>query len=313
MNLDYLMNNIDKKRLQEIALLDCLASSLAVNSIFNNNGIDYSAITPEIEEAFNLQFPSLELSDLENYDSEQILGIVNGWKGKLFEINLRDGLNEGHDIGGIKLDYNQTAELIQDPTNKGFDLIITDDNGEIIEELQAKATNSISYIKDAIEKYPEYDIIATEESANLLGSDFNTVAEINGVEIHNSQISNDELTSEVENVLPDDGFDLLGFSFLLVPLIRNGKRYLVGRYTVEKAVSSFVKDSSNSGIAIAGGGLMALLGMGTGIGIVAAFAIRLAIGNNSEWSDLNKYDKINDNKIWDDLDRSNNINDCDLW
>jgi len=313
MDIKELIKDIDKKRLQELALLDCLASALTVNAIFKDGGIDFSSITPEMGEAFHLQYPNLELSDLENYSEEQFLGIVNGWKGKLFEVNLRNGLNEGNDIGGIHLDHGQVAELVKNPTNEGFDLIITDHSGHVVDEIQAKATDSISYIHETIEKYPDYDIIATEESANLLGSNFDSVAEINGVDIHNSLMSNEDLTSKIENVFPDDDFHIEGFSFLLVPLVRNGHRYLVGKYTVEKAVSTFVEDSGRSAIAIAGGSMLALIGMGTGVGIVAAFVIRMAIGNNKSWGDLDRYDKIDDGKIWGDLDRYKGIKDSNIW
>lgn len=313
MELDDLLENIDKKRLQELALLDCLASALTVNSIFKEGGIDYSAITPEMEEAFQLQYPNMDIFSLENYDSDQIVGIINGWKGKLFEVNLRDGLNDGLDIGGIKLDYNHTAQLIQDPTNPGFDLQILDDSGVIVEELQAKATNSISYINETIEKYPDFDIITTEEMADSLGSNFDTVTEINGVAIHNSHLTNEELTNEVGEIFNDDSFDIFGLSFLLVPIVRNGRNYLAGRSTVEKAVTTFVQDSSKSIIAIGGGSTLALLGMSTGIGIVASFVIRMAIGNNREWGDLNKYNHIDDKQIWGDLNKYDNIKDSDIW
>lgn len=315
MNYNELVVDFNKKRAQELALMDCLASALSVNSIFKNGGIDYASITPEMEEAFSLQYPNMKISDIENYSEDEVIGIVNGWKGKLFEVNLRDGLNEGKNIGGIQLDFNQTAELAESPTNPGFDLFIRDDNsGQIVKELQAKATDNITYIKESIQKYPDYDIIATEEAAEDLGSNFDSISEINGVEIHNARISNEELTEEIESVISDKGIDILAFSFLLVPIIRHGRKYLIGRYTAEKAVSSFVKDSSKSAVAIAGGGLIALLGVGAGVGALAAFAIRLSIRNEDKlWGDLNRYNNINDKDIWGDLNRYKNIDDKDIW
>jgi hypothetical protein len=98
-----------------------------------------------------------------------------------------------------------------------------------------------------------------------------------------------------------------------VPIVRNGRNYLAGRSTVEKAVTTFVQDSSKSIIAIGGGSTLALLGMSTGIGIVASFVIRMAIGNNREWGDLNKYNHIDDKQIWGDLNKYDNIKDSDIW
>ncbi|KUO69813.1 MAG: hypothetical protein APF83_04795 [Lutibacter sp. BRH_c52] len=304
MNTDYLFDNLNKKRIQELALIDCFASALSVGSIFTENGVDFQAITPEMEEAFNLQYPNLEIKDLINYNDEQLSGIINGWKGKLFEVNLRDGLNNGDNIGGISLDFNQSAELVSNPTNEGFDLIIVDDEtGQIVSELQAKATNSFSYIKETIEKYPDYDIITSEEAANQLGSDFDYVTELNGVNIHNSGITNEELTNEIENVFDDDGFNIFEFSFVLIPLVRNGHKYLAGSYTVEKAVTSMTNDVTKSAIAIAGGSAIVLLGLGTGSGIVATIAIRMAMGKpkNDIWGDLDRYKKSGQKADWGNL------------
>ncbi len=311
MNDKELFGDLNKKRIQELALLDCFASALSVGSIFNENGVEFKAITPKMEEAFNLQYPNMEINDLINYDDEQLQGIINGWKGKLFEVNLRDGLNNGEDIGGISLDFNQSAELISNPTNEGFDLIILDDDtGQIVSELQAKTTNSISYIKETIEKYPDYDIITTEEAANELGSNFDSVTELNGVNIHNSGITNEELTNKIETTFDDNGFDIFAFSFILIPLIRNGHRYLAGRYTVEKAVSTITNDVTKSAIAIAGGSVFVLLGLGTGIGIVATIAFRLAMGEpkNDIWGDLDRYKNSKRKADWSNIQDIKRLN-----
>jgi hypothetical protein len=300
MKIEELFEDLNNKRIQELALLDCFASALSLGLIFKENGVDFNAITPKMEEAFNLQYPNLEINDLINYNDDQLQGIISGWKGKLFEVNLRDGLNNGENIGGIKLDFNQTAELVSNPTNEGFDLVILDDDtGQIVDELQAKATNSVSYIRETIEKYPDYEIITTEEAANELGSSFDSVTEINGVNIYNSGVTNDELTSEIKKPFDSD-VDIFAFSFILIPVIRNGHKYLAGRYTVEKAVTSITSDVTKSALAIAGGSILVLLGLGTGIGIIAYFAIRMTMGKpkNDIWGDLNRYKNLKIKADW---------------
>ena len=298
MKFDKLLGKINSFRKSELALFDCIASGVSVNSIFNSDGISYSSITPQMEEAFNMQFPNLKLTDLENYDSTQMQGIVNGWKGKLFEVNLRDKLNNGENIGGIQLEIDQTAYLAESPTNPGFDLTIENDAGFIVEELQIKATNSVSYIKETIEKYPDYDIITTDEIANNFSPEY--ITNIDGVDLINSGVSNEELTQTIEEVVvTDNSIGLLEFSPLLVAIIINGRKYLIGKYSLEKAVSEFVQDSSKSAMAVAGGSLVALIGLGTGVGILAAIAIRLGIKNdNTNWENIDRYKDINDKDLW---------------
>ena len=48
----------------------------------------------------------------------------------------------------------QQARLAQNPNQPGWDLSFEDANGEVVQDLQLKATDSISYVETAKEKYP---------------------------------------------------------------------------------------------------------------------------------------------------------------
>jgi len=92
----------------------------------------------------------------ENYDErEKLTGILNLIKGKFFErlVVLKENLD--HD--------ELSAELIKDEMNPSTDIIVKNNlTGEKL-ELSLKATDSTSYIHEALEKYPDDPIMATSE------------------------------------------------------------------------------------------------------------------------------------------------------
>ena len=60
-------------------------------------------------------------------------------KGKLFEIEMVDHLNRGGLPDGLHVVIAESA------TKPGWDIQITDANGQVSELLQAKATESVSF------------------------------------------------------------------------------------------------------------------------------------------------------------------------
>ena len=52
-----------------------------------------------------------------------------------------------------------------DPSQPGWDIQILNADGTVDQVLQAKATESVSYVKEALEKYPDIEIVTTEEVA----------------------------------------------------------------------------------------------------------------------------------------------------
>lgn len=160
----------------------------------------------EIEAAFAGQYPNLaaehSLSEhIQSLDSDQQLGFISGIKGKLFEQKYVDFLNDGELPDGF------TASLAYSPTQKGWDIAVHDANGNLDQVLQAKATSSDYYVQEALEKYPEIDIITTEEVYSQLV--------MQGVSdgLINSGISNESMVNEVLGAvgLADPGLDLSAF------------------------------------------------------------------------------------------------------
>jgi len=119
-----------------------------------------SEIPPLVLKAFHLQYPHVgNFVDFvhDHKGDTALVGIINGIKGKAFELEYVEYLNHGH------LPPGAFAELAHSPTQEGWDIAIHDSHGQIIDHLQLKATDSLSYIQDAIAHHPEIDVVGTHE------------------------------------------------------------------------------------------------------------------------------------------------------
>ena len=77
-------------------------------------------------------------------------------------------------------------------TQPGWDIQITDADGQVSDLLQAKATESAAYVKEALERYPDIDVTTTTEvHAQLTAL---SLAE----NVHGSGISEAALQAKVE-------------------------------------------------------------------------------------------------------------------
>jgi hypothetical protein len=82
-------------------------------------------------------------------DPDRLRGFFGGIKGKLFEIEYRDYLNDGH------LPTGYIAELSVKANEPGVDILIKDSHGNIHDQLQAKAYETLAGVKEHLERYPE--------------------------------------------------------------------------------------------------------------------------------------------------------------
>lgn len=113
---------------------------------------------------------------LANLSPQQLQGVVSNTKGVYHEMLYVDSVNSA---GG-------EASLHGDLSNSGSDVVIINDDG-ISQELQIKATDNVGYVNEHLEKYPDIEVLATEEAAS----------KIDGVE--SSGFSNLALEQDVEN------------------------------------------------------------------------------------------------------------------
>lgn len=156
--------------------------------------IEIESIPQEIIDAYNLAFPNMAQSiSFEDraleLEEAQITGFVAAIKGKLFETKYVDYLNDG------QLPDGYSASLAESPTQQDWDIIVTGKDGNTVDLIQAKATDSISYVKQAIEENPNIDVVTTEEVYNQLllsGTDDQLI---------NGGITNDSLEQAVEGAV----------------------------------------------------------------------------------------------------------------
>ncbi len=205
-------------------------------SISQSASFDVGSLSPQTLEAFSLAYPGHDPQSLVAVTDEQLQGYLAAWKGKLFEVIVRDRLNAGESVGPLTLSAGQTAELATSTTQRGWDLRILDDSGETVDKLQLKATESLAYIKHALEKYPRIDVYATDEVVR-------GAADL-GDHIYASGVSLDEVHSHLASPLAELNESPVGeltdsvfpWMPLVVILSTEGIMTLAGRHSFSRAL-----------------------------------------------------------------------------
>lgn len=129
----------------------------------------YSNSTNNLEET---------VSYLQSMSDEQLVGVISNVKGILHEMEyVRLENTDGDSI---------SAAMFPDTNHKGFDILMSDDSDGSSWEIQLKTTNDASYVQEWIDKYPDGEILVSNEIASELN-------------IESSGISNEELTIRVES------------------------------------------------------------------------------------------------------------------
>ncbi|MHB2156372.1 hypothetical protein ACX8XN_18520 [Calditrichota bacterium GD2] len=259
---------------KEQALLDAVAAATALSSFQFSDGIDYDQITPQMREAFEAAFPNMRMEELQDYGAEQLQGVLSAWKGKYFEVLVRDRLNEGEWVGDIRLEAGQQAVLAEELTQTGWDLQIINADGSVADALQLKATDSLAYAKDALEKYPDFDIVSTDEiaQADLMDRIFPSG-------IDDASIS-EQLVEPLENLLGSPFENIVetilpGLPFLIIA-VGEGRHVMVGRKSFSMAMQDGAIRSFKTVTAMGAGYLVYLLDGGL-LSIPTAFLVRLGL------------------------------------
>lgn len=177
-----------QKRRRKDELLDLLV----VGGFTLSQVLHEPASVPEnVQQAFALAYPDLAQTEtfsdaVARMSSDELVGLVSGVKGKLFELELVDHLNSG----GLPDGYH--AEMAGSATQPGWDIRVLDENGQVSDLLQAKATESAQYVQEALQRYPDIDVTTTTEvHAQLVAL---SLAE----NVHDSGISEAVLQAKVE-------------------------------------------------------------------------------------------------------------------
>ena len=199
----------------------CIISGLTASQML------YSGIPADVQEAFEKAYPNLaaENSFIDTWSSyddyEARLGFVNGIKGKLFEIKYVEHLNENLEPGYV-------AAMSNNPVNEGWDIKITGPNNEVENLLQLKATTTASHVKEAIDRYPEIDVVTLSDLQGQMSS-INSISSVTA-----SDISNEDLMLQIGEATGNQAF-----FFPTAPLLALG--YLIFDSYKESDLTKFKK------------------------------------------------------------------------
>lgn len=247
---------------------EIMLDSLGIGTSFLHSYAFVDKIPDEVLRAYELAYPlksqSESLEDIiENYDDAELTGIVNGIKGKLFELRYVDYLNDGHIPDGYQ------AILAESATNPGWDIAVLGADGSVAEEIQLKATDSVSYVKAALERYPEINVATTEEVYNSLA--------MQGItdNLVNSGISNEELEQVVYEALESNSLDM-DWSLPVIPMLLIGYSvYKKDNLTSFQKGSEFADRYVQSYIAYIAGGAAAVVTNTWLIGLLASIGTKV--------------------------------------
>ena len=168
--IKFLRTNFDD--LIIIASLQNIQKGLNLNQ---NDEIVLSAFSRYSGRTFDLDSTSEYLNSMSD---DQIVGVVSNVKGILHEMEfVRIENSDGDQI---------SAALFPETNHKGFDVLMTDKELGTSWEIQLKTTENSEYVREWIQKYPDGEILVSEEIANEMG-------------INSSGLSNEELTLKVES------------------------------------------------------------------------------------------------------------------
>ena len=294
---------------REVLELAAIASDVSIDDVANL-GLE-SDLNPRFKEAFQSQYPNVSLDSLEGATEERLLGFTNGVKGKYFEVLVRDKLNAGERVGNIQLEPGQTARLASSPTQPGWDLRIEDSNGEVVQDLQLKATESMYYVKEALEKHPDIkvvvpseldaeaalrdDVIATGLSNEDLGDETRTkLGEL-------GELSEGNLKDLADNSA-EFGFDSLPLVSAAVIAATEGGMVMLGRSTMKEAIQRGKGRLLRTGVYSTVGTVLMATPVGP-IAVPTTMALRIAEGRIRNVSAAGEYMEEKSQELHKELER----------
>lgn len=237
-------------------ILDLAAVAVALG--LGNQPDSSDALDPLALKALHDTNPNFDPSNVGSYSDDQWMGIVNSAKGKYFEYLVVDELNAGGTVGDLTLPDGYSAHLASSMTQPGWDMRIVDEQGGTAELLQLKATESVGYIHDTLERYPDISIMTTSEVAGKLGPNDMVI---------DSKMSAADLTNAINTTagVNDPGYlDHFWDSFhplipLLVIAATQGYQVAVNKQRVSSAMEVAKARAARGMVASAAGALIKAL------------------------------------------------------
>ena len=213
---------------------------------------DRDALDPLAVQAIEDTNPTFDPDLVGIYSEEEWLGMVNSAKGKYFEYLVVDRLNGGEAVGDLQLLDGQRAVVAESLNQPGWDVQILGEDGMPVELLQMKATSSASYVRDALERYPDIQIVATDEVADHVDAGLR-VLDVDMTEADLQEVVSGTYEGLAPGVL--DEF-WVAFNPLLPALLiagTQGYSVLVGKQEFNNAVRVAAERATRGAVALASG------------------------------------------------------------
>ena len=237
-SLAELARQYEHRNQQEILEIAAIAADISADSILNL-GLEPES-NPLILQAFQLQYPNVDQDSLVGASDERLGGLANGIKGKYFEVLVRDRLNDGESLGELRLGPGQVARLAVSSTQEGWDLeIVNVEDGSIVEQIQLKATTSMSYIKSALDQNPDIRVAVPSEVDGVKDEILRTDISDNDL----AEAVNRQLGEQSEAALTDTLDRSTEWAFDAVPIVSGilvalteGRLVLIGRSSLDESL-----------------------------------------------------------------------------
>lgn len=253
---------------------DGIAVTVALEALLAGNEVDLDNLSDPAREAFQEAFPNVSIESLESTSPEKIEYLLNAWKGKLFEVDVRDRLNQGEWVGDWHLEAGQTAQLAESATQPGWDLSIHNEDGSVTDIVQLKATDSAAYIRDSLERYPDIPILATGD-VSIVADQLSSVS--------SDTVTAQELSEQITNAVPvDAGHDVADSLGMMAPAsliaLTEGYQVWTGKKSADEAMESSGERLMMAGAAAAAGAVATVLTGGL-FGAIVAIGTRIYLGS----------------------------------
>jgi hypothetical protein len=208
-------------------------------------------------------------------DPDRLKGLVNGVKGKLFELDYAEWLNHGHLPDGL------SAELAHHANNPGWDIAIHDAHGHIDSLLQLKATESLGYVREALATHANIDVVVPHELYEKLIDHPDMVHHVldghESIGHINGHVADAVGHAEVAGATAH--FPFLGPVFVIaIAAFLNYKRYRQGQMTPAEALRNIGERGGLATLASAATWLTFLATHEPIIGLPTSLAVRLVGG-----------------------------------
>ena len=273
---------LSTRRHRKNALLDTLAVGGETLASYMHSG----QVSGDIQKAYELTYPNVAAirsfgDQINRFNDQELMGFVSGIKGKLFEIQYVDYLNTGRLPDGF------SAKLASSPTNPGWDIAILGPSGEIQDTIQAKATESASYVTEALVENPHIDVVTTSEvHSQLIMQGFSE-------NVVDSGISDSDLTTAIDGAVSDvtTSMDFMP-SVVSLALIAFSTYSQEGLTAYEQS-SQFGERSLKSYLAYLAGGSLAVLTGVWWLGVIGGMGSRLVLdGGHQKLERLSQMEQL---------------------